>query len=51
MWILNFVSVNISKAKVSKELPAKTAVDSPNLIWVEGLPLLIESLSIHGKSS
>ena len=41
----------ISNAIVSKEFPARTAVDSPNLICVDGLPLLILSLSIQGKSS
>ena len=43
--------LKISKAIVKRELPAKTAVDSPNLICVEGLPLLTVSLSMHGKSS
>ena len=41
----------ISKAKVNNELPARTAVASPNFLCVDSLPLLIESLSIHGRSS
>ena len=41
----------ISQAIVCKEFPARTAVDSPNLMCVDGLPLLILSSSIHGKSS
>ena len=41
----------ISNAKVSNELPAKTAVASPNFLCVDGFPLLIRSLSIHGRSS
>ena len=45
------LSAIISNANVSKELPAKTAEASPYLIWVEGLPLLIKSLSMHGRSS
>ena len=48
---LYFLSAIISKDKVSNELPAKTAEASPYLICVEGLPLLIASLSIQGKSS
>ena len=46
-----FLSAIISNAKVNNELPANTADASPNLICVEGFPLLIESLSMHGKSS
>ena len=46
-----FLSLRISNASVSKEFPARTAVDSPNFLWVESFPLLIESLSIQGKSS
>ena len=42
---------NISKAIVSSEFPARTAVDSPNFMCVDGFPLLILSLSMHGKSS
>ena len=41
----------IIKSLVSKEFPARTAVDSPNLICVAGFPLLVESLSMHGRSS
>ena len=41
----------ISNAKVNKEFPANIAVDSPNFMCVAGLPLLIESLSMQGRSS
>ena len=46
-----FSLVKISKAIVKREFPASTAVDSPNLMCVDGFPLLKLSLSIHGKSS
>ena len=51
LFILKFGSDKISKAKVKREFPAKTAVDSPNFLCVVSLPLLISSSSIHGKSS
>jgi hypothetical protein len=36
---------------VKREVPAKTAVASPNKTGAEGWPLLIESPPIQGKSS
>ena len=49
----NFKSLpdRISKAKVSKEFPAKIAVNSLNFLCVASIPLLKLSLSIAGKSS
>ena len=41
----------LTMAIVSNEFPARTAVDSPNFMCVDGFPLLILSLSMHGKSS
>ena len=42
---------DLSKARINREFPAKTAVDSPNFLCVESFPLRKSSLSIHGKSS
>ena len=44
-------AISYSLANVSNAFPASTAVDSPNFLWVESFPLLIESLSIQGRSS
>ena len=40
-----------SKAKSWRASPAKIAFASPNLIWLESLPLRISSSSMLGKSS
>ena len=41
----------ISKDNDNRASAARTAVASPNSLWVEGLPLLKSSSSMQGKSS